>query len=325
MKLTFEQIKAVTKGAARITEEANGVHFYRFTEYQDRYYSTQSDFYYKTFGTAGIVLEFVTDSSNVTIETENTLAASRKFVFYDIYANGTLVAHMGSRDTAVGIFGGKYKLPDGTKTLQIYFPWGSAGVLRYLELDDGSSVIPTTRPNRMLMFGDSITQGYDSLYPSHSYATVLADHLNADARNKGVGGDCFCPGLIDEEETTNPDYITVAYGTNDWYSKTPDEIENNAREFYGKLSKLYPNAKIFAITPIWRIGCETTARPGGIFTEIASLIRRVTEELANVTVIDGFNLVPHDPKLFLDGGLHPAESGFAYYAERLFAKIKEHI
>jgi lysophospholipase L1-like esterase len=231
---------------------------------------------------------------------------------------------MGSRDTAIGIFGGKYNLPEGTKTLQIYFPWGSAGVLRYLELDDGSSVIPTVRPNRMLIFGDSITQGYDAVYPSHSYAAVLADHLNADARNKGIGGDFFCPGLIDEEETTDPNYITVAYGTNDWYFKTPEEIESNAREFYGKLAKLYPNAKIFAITPIWRIS-EREKRPGGDFAQMASVIRRAAEGLANVNVIEGYNLVPHDPKLFLDGGLHPAESGFAYYAERLFAKIKEYI
>ena len=186
----------------------------------------------------------------------------------------------------------------------------------------GRGMIPTVRPNRMLIFGDSITQGYDAIYPSHSYANVLADHLNADARNKGIGGDMFCPGLIDEDEQNDPNYITVAYGTNDWYFKTPEVLEADAREFYSKLTKVYPNAKIFAITPIWRIS-ERENRPGGDFTRVSSVLKRAAEGLANVTVIDGYNLVPHDPKLYLDGGLHPAESGFAYYAERLFAKIKE--
>lgn len=323
MKLTLEQILSVTHGAARVTEEADGIRFYRFTEQQQELYRTVSeDFYQKTFATAGVILEFVTDSRTLAIEASLKRSSSRQFAFHDIYANGNLIGRLGSRDVATGVFGGSYALGNGIKTVQIYFPWSAASTLRSLILDDGASLTPVLRPNKMLMFGDSITQGYDALYPSHSYASVLADRLNADARNKGIGGERFFPALADEPEEFEPDYITVAYGTNDWSGRTAEELESNLREFYHRLSARYPKSRIFAVTPLWRKN-EFDQKPAGAFAHVAELIEEVAKELPNVTAIPGYHLVPHDPSLFADERLHPNDAGFAYHAERLFAKIRE--
>ena len=321
MKLTLDQIKSVTLGAARITESEQGFSFFRFTEAQEEYYRPQGDFYYKTVSGSGIVLEFVTDSKHIALEFKTSLAASRKYAFVDLYSNGTAIDHIGSRDTANGIFGNTYTLADGIKTIQIFFPWGAKTLLRYVELDDGASLLSAPRAKKMLIFGDSITQGYDALYPSRCYANVLAQKLNANARNKGIGGEFFCPDmLIPEGEDFVPDYITVAYGTNDWCCKpTLADVEEPAKAFYKKLSEMYPTAKIFAITPIWRTN-EFEKRPTCAFSELPALIARVTEGLANVTVINGYNLVPHDRACYSDG-LHPNDIGSAYYAERLWAKI----
>ena len=321
MKLNFDQIKSITLGAARVTEEANGFRFFRFTEEQEDYYRPNGDFLYKTFAGSGIMLEFVTDSKHISLEVETSLAASRKYVFFDLYCNGIAIDHLGSRDTVNGIFGNSYTLIDGVKTVQLYFPWSAKTLLRYLALDDGAQVIPTSRPKKILIFGDSITQGYDMLYPSRSYANVLAQKLNAEARNKGIGGEFFCPGLLTAEgEDFIPDYITVAYGTNDWACKASlADVEEPARAFYQKLSALYPNAKIFAISPIWRT-TEREKKATCAFSELPALIERVTAHLDNVTVINGYNLIPHD-KACLSDGVHPNDTGAAYYAERLWAKI----
>lgn len=322
MKLTLEQIKSATQGAARVTEETDGVHLYRFTQHQEEIYRAVSDdFYKKALATSGIVLEFVTDSLSLTLEAVTKSASSREFVFHDIYSNGNLVAHIGSRDTASGVFGGSCLLGEGIKTVQIYLPWSAASTLRLLELDDGSLFTPIQRPNKMLIFGDSITQGYDALYPSHSYASVLASHLNANARNKGIGGEQFFSPLLEEPDDMTPDYITVAYGTNDWSHKTEQELDTSMHEFYRRLSELYPQSRIFAITPIWRRDAFHV-KPSGTFSHMTELFEKNTAELQNVTIIHGYDLVPHDPTLFADGKVHPNDAGFAYYAERLSAKIK---
>ena len=70
--------------------------------------------------------------------------------------------------------------------------------------------------NRLLAFGDSITQGVDVVHPSLAYAPTLARLMDADSRNKGIGGEVFFPALLEEKEDLDPDFVTVAYGSNDW-------------------------------------------------------------------------------------------------------------
>ena len=53
MKLSLHQIKEITTGAVRITEENGAVHLYRFTEEQENLYKDKCcGFYVRTFATA---------------------------------------------------------------------------------------------------------------------------------------------------------------------------------------------------------------------------------------------------------------------------------
>ena len=81
----------------------------------------------------------------------------------------------------------------------------------------------------------------------------------------------------------------------------------------------YPNAKIFGITPIWRSN-ETVITPAGKFLDVIEKLERLTADLPNVTIINGYNLIPHDKSLFTDG-LHPNSTGSAYYGLNLADKI----
>lgn len=327
MKLTLSQLRSVTFGAASVTEEADGIHFFRFTEAQQEIYRNASaEFYKKTFATSNVRLEFFTDSKHLSIEVLFEKASGRLFSFADIRCNGNTVAHIGSRDASDGLYGNTLDLGDGEKQICVYLPYGSKAVLRALTLDDGASLIPVKKDRRMLIFGDSITQGHDATYPSHSYSSLLADRLQADARNKGIGGELFFPPLLSVSEGDfNPDLITVAYGTNDWSkAKVEGEVEERMRAFYSRLSALYPNAKIFALTPIWRKD-EQTQKPTGPFSDMEPMMRRTVKDLPNVTVISGYDLVPHDPTYYYDLYLHPNDAGFAFYAERLVSAICEYL
>ena len=332
MKLTFEQIKAVTLGAVRVEETQGGIRFCRFTKAQEDLYDSYSqDFLKKSFSTAGICLRFRTDSTCLGLKATVSSGSSRTYFAFDLLIDGRLADSLSNfreeempRDyTQVQLPQGNcekvFSLGSGEKEVCLYFPWSVAVVLRELTLDAGAAVIPVKPEKKLLAFGDSITHGYDAQHPSGKYISRLARHLDAQEFNKAIGGEVFFPPLALEKEDFTPDLITVAYGTNDWRTYTAREIGENCRDFYTNLRKTYPNTPIWAITPIWRADCLTAVSPGGEFALVEEIIRRAVSELDNITVIRGVDILPKDTELFADGYLHPNDRGFEAYFEGLLA------
>ena len=338
MKLTLEQIKNITLGASRVREIDGDVRFYRFTEEQEELYRGYNDgFYTKSFATSGVRLRFKTDSRTLALSAGCIVASTRKYNAFDIFVNGTLSLSINNFDgteypakfaeygfEAKDVYEGSLELGEGTNEVEIYLPWSSATVLHSIELDDGASLIPVRPEKRMITFGDSITQGYDALHPSNRYAAKLANYLGAEERCKAIGGDVFYPDFAKlADEGYNPDYISVAYGTNDWsHGSTRDVMVNSCREFYAALAKTYPNAKIIAMAPIWRKDYEKTV-PFGKFAEVAELIEDAVSSIPGAVFVNAFEFVPFDEKYFADLRLHPNDEGFDHYAKNLCAKLKE--
>jgi lysophospholipase L1-like esterase len=130
---------------------------------------------------------------------------------------------------------------------------------------------------------------------------------------------------LDAPDAIEPDYITVAYGTNDWGRFSREVLTQNCRDFYQKLSALYPNAKIFAITPIWRSNEDRTTTPYGAPLEaVREMIAEQTADLANVTVIVGNGLIPNLMPFTTDG-LHPNDAGGQVYAHNLYLALKPYL
>jgi lysophospholipase L1-like esterase len=327
MILNAEQIKSIAHGVAQVTVEDGKICLYRFTEDQrELYRGYSSDFFSKSFASAGITLELVTDSSRLGMKVEVKSGSSRKFFAHSIYVNGEKYATLGCEKTNCGIFGGEWTLPAGENTVKIYFPFSTASRIISFELDDGATLTPVEKPVKMLMFGDSITHGYDCRSPENSYAFRVSDALGAEAINKGIGGEIFFPELAALRDDIEPDYITVAYGTNDWTRNNKEGFERKCKAFYETLSANYPKAKIFAITPIWRNRHgDPAVNSIGSLAYIGEYIKKVTAALPNVTVIDGTYLVPHNAKFFAPDILHPNDEGFEYYAKNLLTELKKHL
>lgn len=334
MNLNLSQIRDITTGAVRIEEIDNGIHFYRFTKQQEELYKNRSDdFYKKTFATSGVQMRFRTNSQTLFLRTEITGGSSRTYFAFDVFINGVKIDTLDNfSDIDIpqnyttlklphGEFSKKFNLGVGDKEVCIYFPWSVNAVVKELTLDD-DSFIKSSKPNkRMLCFGDSITHGYDALYPCNKYITKLADVLNAEEYNKAIGGEIFFPELAATREDFEPDYITVAYGTNDWSKCTEEELIQNCKEFFYNLNNSYPNSKIFVITPIWRKDMNES-RAFGKFKNVAEVIQNQATVFDNVSVINGFEFVPQDEKFFADLQLHPNDHGFEYYFENLSKHIK---
>ncbi len=329
MKLTLSQIKDITSGAVGIEEKTDGVHFYRFTQQQEQLYKTRSaDFYKKTFATSGIQLRFCTNSQTLFLETEVFSGSSRTYFAFDVFVNGKKVD---SLDNFTGValpqdyttvqlpfgkFSKEFYLGAGDKEVCIYFPWSVQAILKQLSIDDGAYIKANKPSKKMLCFGDSITHGYDALYPSNKYITQLANLLDAQEYNKAIGGEIFFPALAAAKETFVPDYITVAYGTNDWNSCTREVFTQNCREFLANLCANYPDSKIFVITPIWRAQMNES-RPFGAFEGVAEVLEKEGAAFGNISVINGFSFVPQEAALFADLRLHPNDEGFRHYFENL--------
>ncbi len=328
MKLSFEQIKSITAGAARIEEADGAVCFRRFTKQQEEMYlPVRKDFYDKTFSTSGIKLKFKTSSKTLSMSVFVKPSSSRYFFDHDVYVNGelkyTLSGNLKDGDKVSSKTAeGSFALGDGEKTVCVYFPWSVDSRLVSLELEDGASLEPVEYKRKMLIFGDSITHGYDATNPSLSYASALADYFDADARNKGIGGEVFRPALSSlADHGFEPDVISVAYGTNDWSITDKETFDKNSETFYSDLSRLYPKARIISLAPIWRLDYDRTTKVGQL-SYVAEKFREIAKKLPNMTVIDCFDFLPKDKNMFLDLKLHPNNEGFSYYAKGVISALE---
>jgi hypothetical protein len=334
MKLCFEKIKEITEGAVRMAEDADGIRFYRFTEEEEAYYKrTSEDFYKKTFSTAGVKLSFITDSEWMRISVSTEKSSSRTYFSLDVFENGKMIGNIDNFSESemtgyyagyrgqLGDFSGEFTLSEGEKEITVYMPWSVAATLSSLSLSNGANVVAKRSDKRIITYGDSITHGYDATRPSGRYASKLAEYLSAEEICKAIGGDMFGKKLVAAADTSlSPDYISVAYGTNDWNRLERDECVKNCQAFYKILSEKYPFAKIFALTPIWRRDLDEE-RKFGSFYDIEPMIFNAVEALPNVHPISCFDFVPHNENMFADLRLHPNDEGFCHY----FSGIKEHI
>lgn len=335
MQLGFETIKSIACGAVRMTQGEDGVRFYRFTQEQHQMYSQRIvGLFQKSQATAGIKLCFKTDSKQLVFKALFENAYSRTYFSVDVYADDVLVGCLdnfsdqtlpkdySAINFSVGVYSKTFDLGAGEKIVTVHLPWNKKVALQELSLDDGSYVVPVKPEKKLLAFGDSITQGFDALRPSRRYIARLAQALGAEEFNKAVGAEHYYPALAATKESFTPDYITVAYGTNDWSSSTPEVFKPNVREFYSNLQNTYPGVKTFVISPIWRPNWQEIAAVGA-FSDIEKEIRLATENMENVTAISGSDLVPHDTDFYGDGRLHPNNEGFDHYFENLWSIIKD--
>ena len=325
MKLTVDELRRIACGAEYITEEDGLVHFHRFTAEQEALYAKEKPkFLSKVYATAGVCLSFLTDSETLVLSAVATVGSTRTFFSVDVTVDGVLLDSLDNFteaqlppiynkvDCPLGSFSKTFSLGKGEKTVKIHLPWSVCLALKDVTLDDGAMLVPVKPEKQLLVFGDSITQGYDALRPTRRYAAALADALGAEEYNKAIGGEQFYPALADTDEPFCPAYISVAYGTNDWCRTDVTTFMQRCRDLYGALRRRYPAAHILAISPIYRKDCDEE-KGFAPFASIASYIEDAVSGISDVTCIRGSELVPEDNALFADGGLHPNDRGFACY------------
>lgn len=326
MILSTNDLKSLAHGAVSVKEAADGyTAFYRFSDKQMDYYrETNHEFYKKTFCTASVRVEAVTDATALTFTYRAKKMASRTFFYLELFVDGAMVAHIGEDVAEEKTDTVTLSLPAGTHRIALYLPALFSLELKDVTLVDATFANPVKKARKMLAVGDSITHGYDAVYAALSYVNITADRLDASVVNQAIGAEIFNPGLVDGELGFTPDIITVAYGTNDYSKCARDAFVKNATEFYARLRQAFPAAKIFALLPIWR-GDNHRVTAAGTFDEAKAIVRAAAEAQEGITVIDCDAFVPHLPTFFSDKHLHPNDMGFQCYAAGLVDAMRPYL
>ncbi|MBO5926790.1 MAG: SGNH/GDSL hydrolase family protein [Clostridia bacterium] len=323
MKLSFKDLKKITFGAVSVYEDNGYLVCERFTEKQKECYKKYRTISLrnKVNATAGIRFSFKSNTEFIKFNYVLDYASSRQFAYFDVLVNGKIVSHEGTEkiceeEKALEVF-----LEKGEKEIEIYFPWSMRGKIKNFEISNNASLFPLKRRKTMISYGDSITQGYDAIYPANSYVSKLAKALDCDVYNKAIGGDTFFPELLEAKEGFIPDIVTVAYGVNDSVKCSWGEFVFNCKTFFELLYENYKSSKIYVITPIWVLREDGRDPTKLSLSEVREFIKQTAHSYENVTIIDGFELVPCKEEFFTDG-LHPNDEGFKFYIENLIKNLK---
>ena len=325
MKLSYDQICSAAQGAVRITEENGTIRFFRFTDAEQQMYKKRrEESWLRSFATAGIRLEFDTDSTTLTFAAEIRPSTSRRWFAHSIFADGERIGEIAGEipeDAPMIHVQKQFELKLGKKRVVILLPWSVESRLEMLCLGDGASFEPVKKACRLLAYGDSITQGYDAEKPEEAYIVQLVDWLNAELICKAIGGERFCPQLAELCEVADPALITVAYGSNDWRLSELEEFLQDSQRFFRILADRFSGIPLIALAPVWRIDADQQTHVGHL-DELAAYYQGLSEQIPNMTVIDCFDFVPHNTDYYRDRRVHPNDMGFQHYANALIKAVK---
>ncbi len=321
MKLTFEDIKSITRGALSVSVRDGFYRFERFSEEQKRVYKDLLErSFLRTGATSSVVLDFRTNSESLAFDYEidrlNMVAPD--YLFFDVWEDELMTHHIGAYSKERLYSSASIKLSPGEKRVRIFLPNLFKMNITPILLDDGASFCPTERKRRALILGDSITQGFEAHFPSLTYANTIIRDFDLDAVNQAIGGEIFRPEVLGAEPIFDADIITVAYGTNDWSSGGLDF--GRVTEYFKKLCELYPRAKKIYISPIWRASADKAADKMSFSDAVSELEACAIE--SGFAVISGGKILHNLPQMYTDG-LHPTDLGFTQYAKLLEKKLVE--
>ena len=326
MKLNEAQLSRIVHNVLSYSFDENGsLLFHRFTEQQREVYALESqDWTIKTPCSASATFDFITDSDSIALKFDLYPGSSQRLASFDLYIDGVFYANHYSDDLSLKLAG--FSLPEGQHQVTVYFPWSAQTIVNEVHLSDGASIIPVEKNLKMLCFGDSITQGYITKFPSLSYVNQAARALNAEVVNQGIGGYYFNEATIDDSICSyQPDIITVAYGTNDYsrYETAQDYAEHTGR-YIQKMGQLFPDTPIVGILPPYRNDENHKARKlyrTYSLDDARKILRDHYLALPNGHVVEETG-IPHLPQFFAADYLHPNALGFTIMTQAIVRKLQ---
>ena len=312
MLLSNEQLKEIYYGALSFSETEDGyLQAFQHTKDQMKYFEEVSEFWFERCdASTAKTIEINTDATKISFEYKKIWMGSPdsfELAVDDLITDIVYIKDIADEGSI------NFDMPEGQKKVTVYLPADATILLRNFEIN--ADFTPVKKNEKVLWLGDSITQGFGPLRSGHTYVSVANRLLNYDIINQGIGGYVYDKNILMDLDGYKPDKIIVALGTNQYGTETMKDIE----DYYVRLKELYGDTPVLCVTPIWR-GDSEDGEPTLI--KFCQKTKEICEQYDNITIVDGFKLVPHLPEYFLDN-LHPNCLGAEVYGRNLVRAIKE--
>lgn len=312
MILSNDELKKIYFGALRFEEKEGGfLQGFQYTAEQMAYFEEVSDFWFeRSDASTAKTLEFCTEAKAVSFEYKIVWKGSEDSV--ELMVNNRIrqinyIKDMKETGTLM------FELPEGRKDVVIYLPADATMLIRNFTVD--AEVTAPVKNAKVLWLGDSITQGFGPLRSSCTYVSVANRLLQYDIINQGIGGYVYDKNAIRDMNGYRPDKIIIAMGTNQYGCETMDDIE----AYYEALAALYGPIPVLSVIPLWR-GDNMEGVP--TLEAFCAKLKKICEKYSNITIVEGWELVPHLPEYFLDN-LHPNQLGCEVYGRNLVEAIRK--
>ena len=328
MRLTLDWIRVIASGVLEWKEENRGIRLLRTTTEQRSIYGAKIP--KRTLTMAGIKLDFWSNSKTLTLGCSDILLNPNYHCTFDVLIDGEFYSsfticgeHPENMDSLPSAFCHTFRIPEGEKRITVHFPAYSMR-LDLVELDDGATLEPYSHRCKWIAFGDSITEGREPMHPSNSYVCRLARRLDAEVYNQGISGEIFRSRKLVPGTYPKCDFVTVAYGTNDFRKQSKEMVRPEATAFLSQIVEEFSDVPIFYFLPLWRKD-KGQITQGRTLEEVRALLREIAESFPQIIIIDCWDFIPHESVNFYDGYLHPNDTGFAFYAENLYRALMPHL
>jgi hypothetical protein len=312
MILSNEQLKTIYYGALSFSETEDGyLQSFQYTRQQMQYFKETAEFWYdRCMASNAKTLEFSTTATRFSFEYKLIWVGSKDSIELVVDGLITKIQYVKDLDNEGKV---TFELPAGEKKVMVYLPADATILIRNFEIN--ADVIPAEKMEKVLWMGDSITQGYGPLRSAQTYVSVANRLLNYDIINQGIGGYIYDKNILAKMDGYSPDKIIISLGTNQYGTESMQNIE----EYYERLNEVYGETPVLCITPIWRGDSLDGVK---VLAKFCQNTKDICAKYSNITVVDGFKLVPHISEYFLDN-LHPNCLGSEIYGRNLVLAIQE--
>ena len=320
MKFSAKSLKKLVKGACCFEINRGYLTSYKYSMAQLEWMSKEGyDEFWRerAFFSAGIRLELKTSSTFIAFDykADFGVSLSERSNSLDVWVNGALYSVLRPKERVGSL---RVELPSGEKRVTVYLPLDCRFSIKNFEIN-GTYKSVSDKGQRVLVIGDSITQGYGPMISSGSYFNELQRLTGYNMLCQGIGGYRCEPQDLMYVEGFMPDKIITFLGTN-WYN-APNEYDYEGATvgFYERLTELYPSVQIISVSPLWR--CDDGFEEER-FAWCRDIVKREIQKHKNITYVDGFTLVPNVEECYCDK-LHPNEYGCLMLATNLYKEMKK--
>jgi hypothetical protein len=218
---------------------------------------------------AGVRVRFRTDSVLIRVEAKTgtfkvATSPALGLIGIDLYVNGRYHGStLSQKDDGLIKQEWHAGVAPEMRDITLYLPIGSPAVIQTITLDATAKVEPArayAKPNPIVYYGSSITQGAQTSNPGMAFPCVLGRWLDMDFINLGFSGNGKGePALAPAVAEIDAACFVLDY----WANPTPEQFKDTLPGFVDIIRATYPNTPIIIPGPYYNPSEKTTSRMGG--------------------------------------------------------------